>query len=118
MRDFLLSIGYDKWILPTLLFLPAIGAILTWIHGIYEYRVQPRRPELRGVRAVAALRDLRAGVHPLARHVVDVRPRRRGIPVHEHVGVDSGVGRLDVARHRRDLAVPRAARTFLLPIAC
>jgi NADH-quinone oxidoreductase subunit M len=39
MRDFLLSIGYDKWILPTLLFLPAIGAILTWIHGIYEYRV-------------------------------------------------------------------------------
>jgi len=38
MRDFLFSIGYDRWILPTLLFLPAIGAILTWLHGIYEYR--------------------------------------------------------------------------------
>jgi NADH-quinone oxidoreductase subunit M len=38
MRDFLLSIGYDEWILPTLLFLPAIGALLTWAHGIYEYR--------------------------------------------------------------------------------
>jgi NADH-quinone oxidoreductase subunit M len=38
MRDFLLSVGYDQWILPTLLFLPAIGAILTWMHGIYEYR--------------------------------------------------------------------------------
>jgi NADH-quinone oxidoreductase subunit M len=38
MRDFLLSVGYDEWILPTLLFLPAIGAILTWLHGIYEYR--------------------------------------------------------------------------------
>ena len=38
MRDFLLSIGYDEWILPTLLFLPAIGAILTWFHGIFEYR--------------------------------------------------------------------------------
>ncbi|AHG90820.1 proton-translocating NADH-quinone oxidoreductase, chain M [Gemmatirosa kalamazoonensis] len=40
IRDFLLSIGYDKWILPTLLFLPAIGAILTWLHGIYEYRTR------------------------------------------------------------------------------
>jgi NADH-quinone oxidoreductase subunit M len=39
MRDFLLSVGYDQWILPTLLFLPAIGALLTWVHGIYEYRV-------------------------------------------------------------------------------
>ena len=38
MREFLLSVGYDRWILPTLLFLPAIGAILTWVHGIYEYR--------------------------------------------------------------------------------
>jgi NADH-quinone oxidoreductase subunit M len=38
MREFLLSVGYDRWILPTLLFLPAIGAILTWLHGIYEYR--------------------------------------------------------------------------------
>ncbi|HEX5581744.1 MAG TPA: NADH-quinone oxidoreductase subunit M [Gemmatimonadaceae bacterium] len=38
MRDFLLSVGYDEWILPTLLFLPAIGAVLTWFHGIYEYR--------------------------------------------------------------------------------
>ena len=38
MREFLLSVGYDRWILPTLLFLPAIGAILTWFHGIYEYR--------------------------------------------------------------------------------
>jgi NADH-quinone oxidoreductase subunit M len=38
MRDFLLSIGYDEWILPTLLFFPVIGAILTWLHGIYEYR--------------------------------------------------------------------------------
>ena len=40
IRDFLLSIGYDKWILPTLLFLPAVGAILTWLHGIYEYRTR------------------------------------------------------------------------------
>ena len=38
MRDFLLSVGYEKWILPTLLFLPAIGAILTWLHGVYEFR--------------------------------------------------------------------------------
>jgi len=38
MRDFLQSIGYDEWILPTLLFFPAIGAILTWVHGIFEYR--------------------------------------------------------------------------------
>ena len=38
MREFLLSVGYDRWILPTLLFLPAIGAVLTWFHGIYEYR--------------------------------------------------------------------------------
>ena len=38
MRDFLFSIGYDQWILPTLLFLPAIGAVLTWFHGIYEFR--------------------------------------------------------------------------------
>ena len=38
MRDFLFSIGYDRWILPTLLFLPAVGAFLTWFHGIYEYR--------------------------------------------------------------------------------
>lgn len=38
MRDFLLSIGYPQWILPTLLFLPAIGAVLTWFHGIYEFR--------------------------------------------------------------------------------
>jgi NADH-quinone oxidoreductase subunit M len=38
MRDFLLSVGYERWILPTLLFLPAIGAILTWLHGIYEFR--------------------------------------------------------------------------------
>ena len=38
MRDFLFSVGYDRWILPTLLFLPAAGAILTWMHGIYEYR--------------------------------------------------------------------------------
>jgi NADH-quinone oxidoreductase subunit M len=37
MRDFLASIHYGQWILPTLLFLPAIGAILTWIHGIYEH---------------------------------------------------------------------------------
>lgn len=38
MRDFLFSIGYERWILPTLLFLPATGAILTWLHGIYEFR--------------------------------------------------------------------------------
>ena len=38
MRDFLFSVGYDRWILPTLLFLPAIGAILTWLHGIFEFR--------------------------------------------------------------------------------
>src|SRR5688500_410707 len=38
MRDFLLSVGYDRWILPTLLFLPVIGAILTWLHGIFEFR--------------------------------------------------------------------------------
>jgi NADH-quinone oxidoreductase subunit M len=38
MRDFLQSIGYANWILPTLLFLPAIGAILTWLHGIFEFR--------------------------------------------------------------------------------
>ena len=38
MRDFLSSIGYERWILPTLLFLPAIGAILTWLHGIFEFR--------------------------------------------------------------------------------
>ncbi len=38
MREFLFSVGYDRWILPTLLFLPAIGALLTWFHGIYEYR--------------------------------------------------------------------------------
>src|SRR5919107_316337 len=40
MRDLLLSVGYDRWILPTLLFLPAIGAILTWGHGIYEFRTK------------------------------------------------------------------------------
>ena len=38
MREFLLSVGYDKWILPTLLFLPSVGAVLTWLHGIFEYR--------------------------------------------------------------------------------
>jgi NADH-quinone oxidoreductase subunit M len=38
IREFLFSIGYHRWILPTLLFLPAVGAILTWLHGIYEYR--------------------------------------------------------------------------------
>ncbi|HEU4632044.1 MAG TPA: NADH-quinone oxidoreductase subunit M [Gemmatimonadaceae bacterium] len=38
MREFLLSVGYDTWILPTLLFLPVIGAVLTWLHGVYEYR--------------------------------------------------------------------------------
>lgn len=38
MREFLLSVGYDRWILPTLLFLPAIGAFLTWFHGIFEFR--------------------------------------------------------------------------------
>ena len=28
MRDFLLSVGYDRWILPALLVIPLIGALL------------------------------------------------------------------------------------------
>jgi len=33
MRDFLQSIGYNGWILPALLLVPAVGAMLVWIHG-------------------------------------------------------------------------------------
>ena len=33
MRDYLLSIGYDRWILPALLLLPVAGAILIWAIG-------------------------------------------------------------------------------------
>ena len=29
MREFLLSVGYDRWILPALLALPLVGAALT-----------------------------------------------------------------------------------------
>ncbi len=31
MRDFLLSLGYDRWVLPVLLALPVVGAIVIWI---------------------------------------------------------------------------------------
>ncbi len=31
MRDFLLSVGYDQWVLPTLLALPAVGAVVIWV---------------------------------------------------------------------------------------
>ena len=37
MREFLLSVGYDRWILPTLLALPLAGAMLVLLRG--------RRPE-------------------------------------------------------------------------
>ena len=33
MRDFLLSIGYDTWILPTLLAIPVVGALLVLLTG-------------------------------------------------------------------------------------
>src|SRR5687767_11371402 len=33
MRDFLLSIGYDNWILPTLLAIPVVGALLVLFTG-------------------------------------------------------------------------------------
>ena len=33
MRDFLLSIGYDAWILPTLLAIPIVGAVLVLFTG-------------------------------------------------------------------------------------
>jgi NADH-quinone oxidoreductase subunit M len=31
MRDFLLSLGYDRWVLPVLLALPVVGAIIIWV---------------------------------------------------------------------------------------
>jgi len=33
MRDFLLSIGYNTWILPTLLAVPLLGALLVAFTG-------------------------------------------------------------------------------------
>ena len=33
MRDFLLSVGYDRWILPALLVIPLIGALLVLLGG-------------------------------------------------------------------------------------
>jgi NADH-quinone oxidoreductase subunit M len=33
MRDFLLSVGYDRWILPVLLLIPVVGAVIIWIGG-------------------------------------------------------------------------------------
>ncbi len=33
MRDFLLSVGYDRWILPALLLIPVFGAVIIWLGG-------------------------------------------------------------------------------------
>ena len=38
MQAFLQSIQYGRWILPVLLFLPTLGAVVTWGHGVYEHR--------------------------------------------------------------------------------
>ncbi|GAC1652344.1 MAG: NADH-quinone oxidoreductase subunit M [Gemmatimonadaceae bacterium] len=49
MRDFLLAVHYDRWILPTLLLLPAAASAITWAHGLlvtYQRRRGPRRYEL------------------------------------------------------------------------
>src|SRR5579862_5022790 len=34
MRDFLLGLGYDRWVLPALLVIPIIGAIVVWIGAL------------------------------------------------------------------------------------
>ncbi|MBV6520935.1 MAG: NADH-quinone oxidoreductase subunit M [Gemmatimonadaceae bacterium] len=34
MSDFLASIGYNGWILPALLILPAVGALAVWLQGV------------------------------------------------------------------------------------
>ncbi|GAC1515468.1 MAG: NADH-quinone oxidoreductase subunit M [Gemmatimonadaceae bacterium] len=49
MRDFLISVHYERWILPVLLLLPAIAAVFTWGHGLLvtvQRRRGPARYEL------------------------------------------------------------------------
>jgi hypothetical protein len=36
MREFLLSVGYDRWILPALLAIPLLGAALVLLTGKRE----------------------------------------------------------------------------------
>ena len=50
MRDMLLSLAYDRWILPTLLILPLAGALVIWIGTT----VQERPATGEGGRATAA----------------------------------------------------------------
>src|SRR4051812_34248739 len=38
MNDFLRSTGYASWILPALLLIPAVGAIIIWVHGAMAKR--------------------------------------------------------------------------------
>jgi NADH-quinone oxidoreductase subunit M len=38
MNDFLVSIGYANWILPTLLALPLVTALILWVHGFVAQR--------------------------------------------------------------------------------
>jgi NADH-quinone oxidoreductase subunit M len=38
MREFLFGIGYDRWILPALVFVPLAGALVLWLHGFIAVR--------------------------------------------------------------------------------
>jgi NADH-quinone oxidoreductase subunit M len=40
MNDFLRSTGYANWILPALLIIPAVGALVIWIHGAFAKRAE------------------------------------------------------------------------------
>jgi NADH-quinone oxidoreductase subunit M len=55
MREFLLSVGYDRWILPALLALPLVGAVLVLLLG-------DRTPEAEGEDEVVSGRARRPGM--------------------------------------------------------
>ncbi|GAC1647887.1 MAG: NADH-quinone oxidoreductase subunit M [Gemmatimonadaceae bacterium] len=49
MRELLLSVHYDRWILPVLLLMPGVAAVFTWAHGLLvtvQRRRGPARYEL------------------------------------------------------------------------
>ena len=59
MREFLLSVGYDRWILPALLALPLVGAALVLLAGgratVEEDEVVSGRARSSGTIATAVL---------------------------------------------------------------
>ena len=42
MRDLLLSVGYDRWILPVLLIVPVLAALIVWESGACIAKVLQR----------------------------------------------------------------------------